>query len=258
MAGKSDRWRPTSNPVLRKVISWAVLLLTFMSILQRSSQAMTQMTGQVSLTLVSPSFGAPGTTVSIRGVGFSSDPRLGTQPQSPWVRELASEPPPGMVEFNGVAAEILFWSDNLITVKVPKAATTGPLRVVLPKVGLALTGGLFEVLYSRSVPSSESQASAAPRASPPLQAQPRLEAPEATARALLVPMESAPAWLTYSPGGWLSLSERAFWREQTVPALFPFGSWGLSAPLVEKLLLLELLQRRGILKPWPLWFFLFR
>lgn len=107
-----------------------------------------------SITAIAPTFGAPGTTVSIRGAGFS-----GFDTVSKWVKELASEPPPGAVEFNGVPGEILFWQDDLITVKVPKGASSGPIRVILPQARVAITGDEFEVYYStpgeRSVKSIE-------------------------------------------------------------------------------------------------------
>lgn len=96
-----------------------------------------------SITVIAPTFGATGTTVSIRGAGFS-----GFETGSPWVKELASEPPPGAVEFNGVLGEILFWQDDLITVKVPKGASTGAIRIILPQARAALTGDVFEVYYS--------------------------------------------------------------------------------------------------------------
>jgi hypothetical protein len=107
-----------------------------------------------SITVIAPTFGAPGTTVSIRGAGFS-----GFDTVSRWVRELANEPPPGAVEFNGVPGEILFWQDDLITVKVPKGTSSGPIRVILPQARVAITGDEFEVYYSipgeRSVKSIE-------------------------------------------------------------------------------------------------------
>lgn len=95
-----------------------------------------------SITAIAPTFGAAGTTVSIRGSGFS-----GFETGS-WVKELATEPPPGAVEFNGVAGDVLFWQDDLISVKVPKGASTGPIRIVLFRARLAITGDEFEVYYS--------------------------------------------------------------------------------------------------------------
>jgi IPT/TIG domain-containing protein len=96
-----------------------------------------------SIIAIAPTFGPPGTIVSIRGSGFS-----GFETVTRWVRELATEPPPGIVDFNGVPGEILFWQDDLISVKVPKGASNGLIRVVLPQARVAITGGEFEVYYS--------------------------------------------------------------------------------------------------------------
>jgi tetratricopeptide (TPR) repeat protein len=89
--------------------------------------------------------------VTIRGSGFSGFE------SGAWAKELTSEPPPGAVEFNGVAGEIVFWKDDLITVKVPIGATTGPVRVVAPGANLALTGASFEVPYSEGAGSRNSR-----------------------------------------------------------------------------------------------------
>jgi tetratricopeptide (TPR) repeat protein len=102
-----------------------------------------------------PTFGVPGTTVTIRGAGFS-----GFESGS-WAKELAGELPPGAVEFNGVPGEILFWQDDLITVKVPIGASTGPVRVVVPGAKLVLTGASFEVPYSERGGSSAHPAGSA-------------------------------------------------------------------------------------------------
>lgn len=96
-----------------------------------------------SIIAIAPTFGAAGTTVSIRGVGFN-----GFEQGSRWVKELATEPPPGVVEFNGVAGEVLFWQDDLISVKVPRRASTGEIRVIMPQSGVVLTGAVFDVYYS--------------------------------------------------------------------------------------------------------------
>lgn len=95
-----------------------------------------------SITAIMPTFGHPGTTVTIRGAGFSGF-ESGT-----WAKELTSEPAPGAVEFNGVPGEIVFWQDNLITVKVPIGASTGPIRVINPGARVQLTGASFEVPFS--------------------------------------------------------------------------------------------------------------
>lgn len=99
---------------------------------------------RASITAIMPTFGHPGTTVTIRGAGFSGF-ESGT-----WAKELTSEPAPGAVEFNGVPGEILFWQDNLITVKVPIGASTGPIRVINPGARLQLTGVSFEVPFSEA------------------------------------------------------------------------------------------------------------
>ena len=96
------------------------------------------------ITAILPAFGAPGTTVTIRGAGFS-----GFESGS-WAKQTANEPAPGAVEFNGVPGDVLFWGDDLITVKVPIGASTGPVRVVNPGAKIALTGESFEVPYSGS------------------------------------------------------------------------------------------------------------
>lgn len=96
-----------------------------------------------SIVSIAPTFGPPGTTVSIRGKGFA-----GFEPGSPWVKGLATEPPPGFVEFNGVPGDVLFWEDDLITVKVPRHASTGAIRIVLLDTRTVLTSDVFDVYYS--------------------------------------------------------------------------------------------------------------
>jgi hypothetical protein len=98
-----------------------------------------------SIIAIAPTFGPAGTTVSIRGAGFA-----GFERGSPWVKGLATEPPPGLVEFNGVPGDVQFWQDDLITVKVPKHASTGTIRIVLPQARVVLTGEVFDVYYSAS------------------------------------------------------------------------------------------------------------
>ncbi|HXU09980.1 MAG TPA: tetratricopeptide repeat protein [Blastocatellia bacterium] len=96
------------------------------------------------ITAILPSFGVPGTTVTIRGAGF-----MGFESGS-WISNSASDPAPGAVEFNGVPGEIVFWQDDLITVKVPGGASTGPVRVINPGAKVAVTGASFEVPYSET------------------------------------------------------------------------------------------------------------
>src|SRR5262249_23450361 len=89
-----------------------------------------------------PTFGEPGTTVTIRGAGF-----MGYESGS-WVKETASEAPPGSVEFNGVPGDVLYWRDDLITVKVPIGASTGPVSVVVRGAKPVASGDSFEVPYT--------------------------------------------------------------------------------------------------------------
>jgi|ERR1041384_227265 tetratricopeptide (TPR) repeat protein len=124
--------RRTLIPSLLVVLSASVLCAGFASALQRSAR----------ITVITPTFGVPGTTVTIRGAGFSGFD-TGT-----WAKELTSDPPPGAVEFNGVPGEIVFWQDNLITVKVPIGASTGPVRVINAGANVQVTGASFEVPYS--------------------------------------------------------------------------------------------------------------
>src|SRR5262245_4834341 len=114
-----------------------LLILLFAAISANAGQH------SASITAIAPTFGAPGTIVSIRGSGFN-----GFETGTRWVRDLTSEPPPGVVEFNGVPGEVLFWEDDLITVKVPKGASTGPVRLILPNARIAITAAEFDVYYS--------------------------------------------------------------------------------------------------------------
>jgi IPT/TIG domain-containing protein len=134
-------------------------LLPLFFLLALMTAAFAQQRG-ASITAIAPTFGPPGTTVSIRGAGF-----VGFEQGLRWVREVATEPPPGVVEFNGVAGDILFWQDDLITVKVPKSASTGEVRVILPQSRVVLTGAIFDVYYSSpdETPASKSEAAQADR-----------------------------------------------------------------------------------------------
>ena len=99
-----------------------------------------------SITSVAPSFGGTGAIVSIRGFGLAPSGEV-------WARQVATEEPPGMVVFNGTPAEVVFWSEDLISVRVPPGASTGPIRIVIG--GRALNGGDFEVYYSKNRPLRE-------------------------------------------------------------------------------------------------------
>ena len=133
------------------------LPLLFLSALMTAASAQER---GASITAIAPTFGAPGTTVSIRGAGFA-----GFEQGSRWVKELASEPPPGIVEFNGVPGDVLFWQDDLITVKVPTRASTGAIRIILPHARVVLTGDVFDVYYS-TADATSAQRSESMQASP--------------------------------------------------------------------------------------------
>lgn len=117
--------------------------LVLLILLSGSTAYAYQKSTGATIVAIAPTFGAPGTTVSIRGSGFT-----GFEKGSHWVRELENEPPPGIVEFNGVPGDVLFWQDDLITVKVPKHSSTGVIRVILPESHTVLTGDVFDVYYS--------------------------------------------------------------------------------------------------------------
>lgn len=97
----------------------------------------------VTVSSIAPTFGPPGTTVTIRGAGLA-----GSEAGFRWVRDLATEPAPGVVEFNGVPGDVLFWDDELISVKVPKAASTGPVRVVVSNPRASAVVDVFDVYYA--------------------------------------------------------------------------------------------------------------
>ena len=168
-----------------------------------------------SITAIAPTFGAPGTTVSIRGSGFS-----GFEAGS-WVKDLASEPPPGVVEFNGVPGDVIFWRDNLISVKVPKGASTGPVRIILFEARLAITGDEFEVYYS--TPGEKTSRQQAVEAEPPRHAEDSSD--ERVRRYYYDDREAPPPGFYVNP--WfssLSPGERTFLGEQGFTNTFLFGN----------------------------------
>ena len=178
-----------------------------------------------SITAIAPTFGPPGTTVSIRGAGF-----VGFEQGSRWVRDLATEPPPGVVEFNGVAGDILFWQDDLITVKVPKHASTGEIRVILPQSRVVLTGALFDIYYSSpdETPASKSEAPQADRWRGGADADRENESPERPflfdeQTPTLLPLYANPWFSSLSPG------QRTFFAENGFSFQGPFtlGRGGL-------------------------------
>ena len=171
-----------------------------------------------SITAIAPTFGAPGTTVSIRGAGFS-----GFETGSAWVKELASEPPPGIVDFNGVAGDVLFWQDDLIAVKVPKGASTGPIRVILLKARVVIAGGEFEVYYS-----TPGERSARPVEFPPDASRPADDSSERQIRErLLSNDDQPPPAFGFYVSPWfsgLTPGERTFLGEQGFTNTFLFGN----------------------------------
>jgi hypothetical protein len=92
---------------------------------------------------VRPERGSAGDRVAISGSGFLCSTGEVLQP---WMSGVSTESPPGSVEFNGVSAEIISWHDNVLLVRVPRAATSGPLRVILPHCrGRVVNGGRFQL-----------------------------------------------------------------------------------------------------------------
>jgi len=91
-----------------------------------------------------PDSAVPGTTVIVKGHGFS----LGNQ-EFVWASNIGKGACPGFIEFNGARGEVLLWQDNLIMVRVPKHANSGAIRLTLSS-GLSLQGNHFEVLQAQS------------------------------------------------------------------------------------------------------------
>src|ERR1041384_343188 len=184
------------------------LLLLFLPALMTT--ALAQQRG-ASITSIAPTFGPPGTTVSIRGKGFA-----GFEPGSPWVKDLATEAPPGLVEFNGVPGDVLFWEDDLITVKVPKHASTGVIRIVLLESRTVLAGDFFEVYYSMSE-ETQNQNPVAGRESNSRDARAvrRDQWPQRSAlfdgRSSEFPLYMNPWFSSLSPGERTFFSENGFW-----------------------------------------------
>jgi hypothetical protein len=168
------------------------------------------------ITSVAPTFGPPGTTVSIRGAGLN-----GFETGSAWVKEIANEPAPGAVEFNGVTGDVLFWQDDLITVKVPHGASTGPVRVITPGGSIdALV--VFDVYYS----TSQGRPAGPHRAEnePLRRADSKREDEEREQR--LGPDDSAPPFDPFYVNPWfsgLSPGRRTFWGEHGLPDTLLFG-----------------------------------
>jgi YD repeat-containing protein len=82
--------------------------------------------GAVSIAAFTPSAGGVGTSVTIRGVGFSPTPSQNT------------------VTFNGVAASVQSATPTELTVVVPPGATTGPIGVTTP-TGAAASSSAYVV-----------------------------------------------------------------------------------------------------------------
>ncbi|MBN2432735.1 MAG: IPT/TIG domain-containing protein [Acidobacteria bacterium] len=88
---------------------------------------------------VYPESAPPGAVVVVKGQGFT----LGN-PQVVWAANVSTDSCPGFVEFNGARGEIQLWQDNLVMVRVPEHANSGPVRLTLTS-GLSVTGNHFEV-----------------------------------------------------------------------------------------------------------------
>jgi len=103
-----------------------------------------------SVSSVAPTFGPQGTVVTIRGAGLC-------EPGARWAKGVAGDAAPGRVTFNGTPAEIVFWSEDLITVRVPAGASTGPLRVSLADGQSLVAVRNFDVYYSTPAAPSRSE-----------------------------------------------------------------------------------------------------
>src|SRR5262249_12239664 len=131
---------------------WSTLSLLMLAVAFMSTQSLVlagplQSTGTI--TSVVPTFGPQGTTVSIRGAGLGIG---GVR----WAKSVSGEEAPGHVVFGGGAAgDVLFWGEDLISVKVPAGAITGPVRIVWPDGHSVVAVSDFEVYYSSSRESAE-------------------------------------------------------------------------------------------------------
>lgn len=187
----------------------------FLSLLALAGSVQAQQRA-ATITSVAPTFGPPGTTVAIRGAGLA-----GSEAGSTWAKEVANEPPPGIVDFNGVPGDVLFWQDDLITVKVPKGAAGGPVRVILAGSSVLATDE-FDVYYSsiqdRPARSREQTAEALRSLERRNQDRERRPGFEENASPPLAPYYANP-WFSGLPPG-----ERTFWAEQGFGNGFFFGN----------------------------------
>lgn len=87
-----------------------------------------------------PESGVPGSTIIVKGRGFT----LGNT-RLVWSPNIHKGSCPGFVEFNGARGEVVLWQDNLVVVKVPEHATSGPVRLTLTS-GITVQGNHFEVM----------------------------------------------------------------------------------------------------------------
>jgi hypothetical protein len=167
--------------------------------------------GAIGVSSVSPAFGKAGTVVTIRGIGLAE---AGVS----WAKTGAAEPPPGAVTFNGVTGDVLYWSADLISVKVPVAASSGPIRVMLSYERVTLDVGDFEMPYAPLTegPRTRSTIVQAPNDSSP---EPNRDfRPEAPGWAMPPDCYAVNPWFSsLSPG------DRAFYAEHPVDA-FWFGN----------------------------------
>jgi IPT/TIG domain/Glucodextranase, domain B len=139
-ASSPTNWSATSVtvPVPTGAISGRVSVMVNGQV----SNSLRYVVGTLTISSISPSSGAPGTTVTITGSGFGA-----TQTTS-------------LVTFNGTAAVVSGWSDTQIVAIVPNNATTG--NVVVIENNTPSNGVLFTVATPPPLISSISPTSGAP------------------------------------------------------------------------------------------------
>ncbi len=93
----------------------------------------------VSVDGIYPDSGPAGTSVIIKGRGFS----LGDT-HHVWSADRTARAVPGSVTFGGVPAEIRMWQDDMIVVIVPPEAVSGGVTVSL-RSGIVVPGNHFEI-----------------------------------------------------------------------------------------------------------------
>jgi YD repeat-containing protein len=103
------------------------------NILRITARRYADASGPVAILFVTPSKGAPGTTVHIYGKGFSATPA------------------DNQVAFNGTITSVTAATPSTLTVTVPSGATTGPISLTAP-LGSATSPEPFIVLVFTLVP----------------------------------------------------------------------------------------------------------